>query len=134
MEHREAADGALDARLAFRLPRPVADAWRAAAQGAGQSLSDWLRAQVAVDGVVVTTGKPTPARAVPLRRGTVPTDPVPTDPVLVRGIAQAGNNLNQIARHLNAGGKVSDAQLLVLLMEIEHRLAEVVAMGGSQEE
>lgn len=129
MEHREAADGALDARLAFRLPRPVADAWRAAAQGAGQSLSDWLRAQVAVDGVIVTTGKPTPARAVPLRRGTVP-----TDPVLVRGIAQAGNNLNQIARHLNAGGKVPDARLLVLLMGIEHRLAEVVALGGSREE
>ena len=119
----------MNARLAFRLPQDVAAAWRAAAQSAGQSLSDWIRAQVRVDGQdVVITHNPSP-RKLPQRR-----EHVPADPVLVRGIAKAGNNLNQIARHLNAGGKVPDARLLVLLMEIEHRLAEVVAMGGSQEE
>ena len=87
----------MNARLAFRLPMDVAESWRTAARAAGLSISDWLRAQVRVDGQdTVITYKPSPQK-VPKRR-----EHVPVDPALVRAVATAGNNLNQIARRLNA--------------------------------
>ena len=40
----------MNARLAFRLPMDVAESWRTAARASELSLSDWVRAQVRVDG------------------------------------------------------------------------------------
>ncbi|MBU2750121.1 MobC family plasmid mobilization relaxosome protein [Acidithiobacillus thiooxidans] len=112
----------LDQRLSFRLPAAVADAWRAAAQAAGLSLSDWVRSQVSVGGEVpVTTRKPSPRKIPKLR--TV----VPVDPLLVRAVANAGNNLNQIARSLNSRDvDVSASAILVMLVETERRLQEIL--------
>ena len=112
----------LDQRLSFRLPASVADAWRAAAQAADLSLSDWVRSQVSVGGgVTVTTRKPSPRKIPKLR--TV----VPVDPLLIRAVANAGNNLNQIARSLNSGdADVSTSAILVMLVETERRLQEIL--------
>ncbi len=53
----------LNARLAFRLPDDVAASWRSAARAVGLSLSDWVRAQVRVDGQdTVITHKPSPQK------------------------------------------------------------------------
>lgn len=108
----------LDRRIGMRLPAEVADAWKAAAKAAGRSLSDWIRAQVAVGGVVVT-GKPSPAR-VPKRRAEAQ-----ADPALVREVAKVGNNLNQVARKLNSGG-VLDEEAVLALWAIERRLGELL--------
>jgi hypothetical protein len=111
----------MNARLAFRLPMSVAKAWRAAAAASGLSLSDWVRSQVLVDGVgAVITNKPSPQK-VPKRR-----EHVPVDPALVRAVASAGNNLNQIARRLNRGESIGHADLFLMLVEIEKRLQEIL--------
>jgi hypothetical protein len=111
----------LNARLAFRLPVDVAESWRSAARAAGLSLSDWVRSQVRVDGVgAVVTNKPSPQK-VPKRR-----EHVPVDPALVRAVASAGNNLNQIARRLNSGESVSHSDILLMLVETENRLQEIL--------
>jgi Bacterial mobilisation protein (MobC). len=111
----------MNARLAFRLPMDVAESWRTAARAAGLSLSDWVRAQVRVDGQdTVITHKPSPQK-VPKRR-----EHVPVDPALVRAIATAGNNLNQIARRLNGGEAVPRGEMLMMLVETEKRLQEIL--------
>lgn len=111
----------LTARLAFRLPSDVADAWRIAARSADLSLSDWLRTQIRLDGVApVVTHKPSPQKAPKSRPH------VPADPDLVRAVASAGNNLNQIARRLNRGESVPNGQVLVVLVEVERRLQEIL--------
>ena len=111
----------MNARLAFRLPKDVAESWRTAARAAGLSLSDWVRAQVRVDGQdTVITHKPSPQK-VPKRR-----EHVPVDPALVRAVATAGNNLNQIARRLNGGGAVPRGEVLLMLVETEKRLQEIL--------
>ena len=111
----------MNARLAFRLPVAVAESWRTAARAAGLSLSDWVRAQVRVDGQdTVITHKPSPQK-VPKRR-----EHVPVDPALVRAVATAGNNLNQIARRLNGGEAVPRGEVLMMLVETEKRLQEIL--------
>ena len=112
----------LDKRLSFRLPAAVAASWRTAAEAAGLSLSDWVRAQVTVSGEIpVTTRKPSPRKS-PVHRTVVP-----VDPLLVRAVANAGNNLNQIARALNSvDADVSTSAILVMLVETERRLQEIL--------
>jgi len=120
-EAAEKTPRSLDKRLAFRLPADVADLWKATAEAAGLSLSDWLRAQVRVEGAdIVVTRKPTPQK-MPVSR-----EHVPVDPALVRAVANAGNNLNQIARHLNSGESLTPAAILVVLTEAEQRLQEIL--------
>ena len=110
----------MTARLAFRLPMDVAESWRTAARAAGLSLSDWVRAQVRVDGQdTVITRKPSPQKA-PKHR-----EHVPVDPALVRAVATAGNNLNQIARRLNGGEAVRHSDIFLMLVETENRLQEI---------
>jgi hypothetical protein len=113
----------LTKRFAFRLPSSVADEWRSAAQRAGMSLSDWVRSQIRLDGVKpVVTRRPSPQK-VPSR------EHVPADPALVRAVALAGSNLNQIARKLNmnsGGESVPSAQILIVLVETERRLQEIL--------
>jgi hypothetical protein len=114
----------LTKRFAFRLPSSVADDWRSAAQRAGMSLSDWVRSQIRSDGVKpVVTRRPSPQK-VPKSR-----EHVPADPALVRAVALAGSNLNQIARKLNmnsGGESVPSAQILIVLVETERRLQEIL--------
>lgn len=111
----------LNARLAFRLPDDVAESWRSAASAAGLSLSDWVRSQVRVDGVgVLVTNKPRPQK-VPKHR-----EHIPADPALVRAVATAGNNLNQIARRLNRGESIRHGDVFLMLVEIEKRLQEIL--------
>jgi hypothetical protein len=111
----------LTKRFAFRLPSSVADDWRSAAQRAGMSLSDWVRSQIRSDGVKpVVTRRPSPQK-VPTSR-----EHVPADPALVRAVALAGSNLNQIARRLNSGESVPSAQILIVLVETERRLQEIL--------
>ena len=110
----------MNARLAFRLPMDVAESWRTAARAAGLSISDWLRAQVRVGGQdAVITHKRSPQK-VPKRR-----EHVPVDPALVRAVATAGNNLNQIARRLNGGEAVRHSDIFLMLVETENRLQEI---------
>ena len=111
----------MNARLAFRLPMDVAESWRTAARAAGLSLSDWVRAQVRVDGQdTVITHKSSPQK-MPRRR-----EHVPVDPAMVRAVATAGNNLNQIARRLNGGESVGHSDILLMLVETEKRLQEIL--------
>ena len=111
----------LDARLAFRLPPDVAESWRSAARAGGQSLSDWVRAQVQVAGQdAVVTHKPSPQK-LPKRR-----EYVPVDPALVRAVANVGNNINQIARRLNGGEAVRHSDIFLMLVETEKRLQEIL--------
>jgi len=84
---------AADARLAFRLPSAVAESWRRQADAAGLSLSDFVRA--AVD-ERQATGIASPGKRRIRRNYT------PADPELVRQLAWMGNNINQIARWVNA--------------------------------
>ncbi|WP_312283814.1 MobC family plasmid mobilization relaxosome protein [Candidatus Igneacidithiobacillus taiwanensis] len=115
------AQEALDKRIAFRLPEKVAESWKSAAKASRLSLSDWVRMQVGTDKVpAVKTGKPTPAK-MPKRR------PAPeADPQLIREVAALGNNLNQIARHLNSGGTYTQASVLIPLLHIEQHLQEIL--------
>jgi hypothetical protein len=88
------------------------------------SLSDWVRSQIRSDGVKpVVTRRPSPQK-VPKSR-----EHVPADPALVRAVALAGSNLNQIARKLNmnsGGESVPSAQILIVLVETERRLQEIL--------
>ena len=111
----------MNARLAFRLPMDVAESWRTAARAAGLSLSDWVRAQVRVDGQdTVITHKPS-TQKVPKSR-----EHVPIDPALVCAVATAGNNLNQIARRLNGGESIRHGDIFLMLVETENRLQEIL--------
>lgn len=92
MQDQRQQKPASDARLAFRLPRAVAEDWRRRAEAAGLSLSDFVRS--AVD-ARQTTGIAPPGKRRRRRNYT------PADPELVRQVARIGNNLNQIARWVN---------------------------------
>lgn len=52
------------------------------------------------------------------------------DPELVRHVAWIGNNINQIARHLNAGGQLDNDVLLALISiqsELETQISRTLA-------
>ena len=52
------------------------------------------------------------------------------DPELVRHVAWIGNNINQIARHLNAGGQLDNDVLLALISiqsELEAQVSRTLA-------
>ena len=110
-----APQGASTAKVTVRLPEQVA----AGLAGCGCSrrgltVSDWVRGQVAAArpgepaGLV---GRRPPRRRTGLGRAVAP----PVDPAVVVQLARIGNNLNQIARHLNAtGGPLTVAGLVTL--------------------
>lgn len=105
----------LTARMTFRLPEAVAESWRESAQAAGLSVSDFVR--VAVDAHQVT-GISGPIKR-PKRRAYTP-----ADPELLRHLAMIGNNINQIARRVNAKtGGIDAVELLLELRDIEKRLS-----------
>ncbi len=79
--------------------------WHEKAKMEGVTLSDLIRNRMSKE-----------ARP---RRGSV-------DPALVRAVANAGNNLNQIARALNSRERVSVAEILSVLVAAERRLHEIL--------
>lgn len=113
----------LDAKVSFRLPTHVNQAWRQAAEAADLSLADWLRSQVRVDGVApVITNKPTPKRGIARSRPFVA-----ADPALLREIAKIGNNLNQLSRAVNRHGAAGyELQILEQLIGIERELLSLL--------
>ncbi len=89
----------------IRLTGSERSVWHEKAKMEGVTLSDLIRDRM------------TPA-ARP-QRGAV-------DPELVRAVANAGNNLNQIARSLNRHERVSVAEIMVVLVAAENRLHEIL--------
>jgi hypothetical protein len=85
-------------------------AWEKLAADSNMSLADYVRSRV---------GRP-------MRKST----PV-HDPALIRSLAAIGNNLNQVARVLNAGREF-DLESLAILVSIEramHQLVQAVKNG-----
>ena len=109
-----APQGASTAKVTVRLPEQVAAGWRAAAAAAELTVSDWVRGQVAAarpGEPAGWVGRRPPRRRTGLGRAVAP----PVDPAVVVQLARIGNNLNQIARHLNAtGGPLTVAGLVTL--------------------
>ena len=113
---------ALDARLAFRLPKTVAADWRKRAASAGVSLSDWVRAQVDAD---QATG------VAPPRRRPARSSFIPADPELLRHLAALGNNVNQIARKMHAATDgVDRVEWLVELAGVRDELRAIREREG----
>lgn len=100
------------ARIELRIADDTKEAWERKADSAGISLSDLIR--IAVDGL-------------PVRRR----ERVDTDPVLLRQLAQIGNNLNQLARWANRDRRGVEALAVIArLIEIDR---ELVALRASVE-
>lgn len=107
------------ARLAFRLPEEVAQSWRDQAKASGSNLSDWVRSKV--DAAQVT-GIASP-NSTPKRRSYTP-----IDPDLLRQVAMIGNNLNQIARAVNAkDAGITSVQIIANLSAIRQDLNDFMA-------
>lgn len=89
-------------------------AWKHTAAAAGVTLSDLIRERMAT---------PLVGRAPRVRRLAAPS----ADPRLLTGLAQIGNNLNQIARWANTHKGAADAAtVLVTLAAIERELAPLL--------
>jgi hypothetical protein len=123
--------GRLDVRVTVRVPEVEAVRWRAAAAGAGVSVSDWLRARAAAGQEVgpVATGRPTPRKRV-MGRARV----VRADPVVIEQLARIGNNLNQLARWANTERRPVDvAALYGVGRQLAGLREAVLAVAASQE-
>ena len=115
----------MDSKISLRLPVSVCQAWKDAAASSGLCLGDWVRTQIAVDGVdQVISKKPTPRKVADLNQRRF----VPVDPALIQQLARLGNNLNQIARSINHSGLnvLEQFQLLEQLLLIEQQLERLV--------
>ncbi len=120
----------LDVRVTVRVPEVEAARWREAAEAAGASVSDWLRARAAAGQDVgpVATGRPTPRKRA-LGRARV----VRADPVVVEQLARIGNNLNQLARWANTEHRPVDVAALYGVGRQLAGLREAVMAAASQE-
>ena len=112
--------------LPLRLPTSTVARLRTQAEAAGVTLSDVLRAHLTVD-EAKPLAKPRPRRRPPKKLGSVSG----SDPSLLRQLAAIGNNVNQIARAVNAGmvtgSSVDGIQLLAVLNIIECELRRIGA-------
>jgi hypothetical protein len=110
--------------LPVRLPKSTVDRLKAQALERDCSVSDVLRAHLTLD-AAKPLGKPRPRRREPKELGPVSA----ADPLLLRQLASLGNNMNQLARAVNAGalaGKPADAvQILIVLRAIEQQLSTI---------
>jgi hypothetical protein len=108
-------------RVAFRLPKAIAEQWKTAAAARRQTLSDWLREQIS-DGDI----QQNPTKCRPRRIRETVRNYQKVDPELVRELARIGNNLNQIARQINQAvareSKIEVASFLVALTAIQAEL------------
>nr|CRY96120.1 hypothetical protein [uncultured prokaryote] len=95
------------ARIEIRIVDEAKEAWEGKAADAGLSLSDLIRH--AVEGTE------------PMKRNRVD-----VDPVLLRQLAQIGNNLNQLARWANRDKrKVEALAVIARLIEIDRELSDL---------
>lgn len=110
--------------LGVRVPPAVADDIRTAADAAGVSVSDIVRQRFVTE-AVKPLGRTPPDRRKRARLASASR----ADPALLRLLAGATNNLNQIARAVNSGalvGKPMDSlAVLVALKEIQGELARI---------
>ena len=109
--------------FAFRVPAGVADHLTSRASALGVSRSDFIRRCIDLDQAQIDdlprTGRPAPSsRRRELAR------PIRADPELLRQLAAIGNNLNQLARQVNASGweLIDRVELLAALQEIRFEL------------
>lgn len=118
----------------LRLPVDFVAQIDAQANAAGLSRSDELRKRL-ISGnstenapAVALTGKPTPAKRERLKKASR------ADPRLLIQLASMGNNLNQIARTLNAnvlaGTKTDALAILIQLEALESQLSRLSAESG----
>ena len=108
--------------LALRVPSAVADEIRSAAAAANVSVSDIVRQRWMTE-AVKPLGKPAPRRRVK-QLGAVSG----AEPVLLRLLAGACNNLNQLARQVNTAAKgkpLSGLQLMAALADIRSELERI---------
>ncbi len=106
--------------LPVRLPTSLVERLRAQADAAGVTLSDVLRSHLTL-AEAKPLAKPRPQFR-PKKLGEVSG----ADPQLLRQIASIGNNVNQLARTVNAGllggSGIENAELLLHLASIERHL------------
>jgi|GEM_PF-2046433 len=109
----------LSTLINVRVTADTAASWRADAAAAGMGLSDLVRARMTRNGKPATlTGRPTPRRG--RGRGSVPT----ADPALIAQLAWIGNNVNQIARHVNSTREL-DMSVLTVMAAVEVELGDI---------
>lgn len=75
--------------------------------------STWLR-QLALGQPIAEQPKPKPKKVIHT-----------ADPELIREVNRIGNNINQIAKHLNEGNQLSNA-ILIALLNLQTSLDETV--------
>lgn len=107
--------------LPVRLPTSLVNHLRARAKAANLTVSDVLRSHLTLS-EAKQLAKPRPQFRPKKKLGAVSG----ADPVLMRQIAGIGNNLNQLARTVNAGllggSGIENADLLLHLASIERHL------------
>ena len=131
MGRRPAApDGAATAKVTVRLPESGAAEWRHASSAAGVTVSDWVRVRVGPVGQAdaLLVGRRPPRKRAGLGRSIAP----PVDPAVVMQLARIGNNLNQVARSLNAEPGPLTVPGLVVLQTVARDLDRVLATGLPQ--
>lgn len=102
-------------KISLRVPVEIDDAWRAAAEKAELSLTDFIRNQVEVDGVApVPVKKKTPVPKIKYK---------PVDPVLLDEINRIGNNLNQLTQYCHTFKYGADSLRIVpWIVSIENEI------------
>ena len=103
--------------ILIKLTEAEREAWRCRAQSEGLTVADLIRSRMATKAV---GRSPIPRRV--RRPATAPAE-------LVAQVARLGNNLNQIARHLNRGawGPGDRVAVLTALATIERGLGRLLA-------
>ncbi|MGY2498100.1 MobC family plasmid mobilization relaxosome protein [Klebsiella pneumoniae] len=104
--------------VSVRIDKPTAAEWREKAEASDLSLSDWIRGAIDAN---QQTHLPTPRKRAVRVRDTSHD----ADPVLMRQLAGMSNNLNQIARRINASP-------LAILDKVEY-LAALAAVARELE-
>ena len=106
-----------------RLPTSLAMSLKAQATAQGVSLSDVLRSHLTLEDAK-PLGKPRPRR-----RDKKLAAVSGADPVLLREIAGIGNNMNQLARSVNAGllagTTIESVHILAILKSIEQEIQSI---------
>jgi len=95
----------------IRLTLSERESWKLKAESHGMTLSNYIRVLMQSDEV---------KRSPILKR--TKRDYVQADPELLRQLASIGNNINQIAKAINASGLNDNIELLEVLLKIERSM------------
>lgn len=112
----------LTKNVVFRVTPRTHAAYRAAAASRGLGLADWIRGHLPVQ--APSTGRSTPGTASPRRAH------ARADPELLRQLAALGNNLNQLARRVNAAPHPERLPILQRVVAIERELTAIRRRHG----